>query len=188
MRLSDFDYTLPEELIAQEPLPERDHSRLLVLDRRTGAYWDRFFYQFPEEVAPGSVLVLNNTRVFPARLFGRRRGFTGRIELLLLRRQEGTRWEALVKPGRIARPGTEVIFDEGRLRARIIMSHGAGKYLVEFLPTSDVRTPPRSRATCSVIKPSTPSIADRSPLRRPASISPSASSPRFESAAFTSSS
>jgi S-adenosylmethionine:tRNA ribosyltransferase-isomerase len=141
MRLSDFDYTLPEELIAQEPLPERDHSRLLVLDRRTGAYWDRFFYQFPEEVAPGSVLVLNNTRVFPARLFGRRRGFTGRIELLLLRRQEGTRWEALVKPGRIARPGTEVIFDEGRLRARIIMSHGEGKYLVEFLcPEEEVET------------------------------------------------
>jgi len=133
MRVSDFDYALPEELIAQEPLPERDHSRLLVLDRRTGAYWDRYFYQFPEEVAPGSVLVLNNTRVFPARLFGRRRGFTGRVELLLLRRQEGTRWEALVKPGRIARPGTELTFDRGRLQARIVTRKEEGKCLVEFL-------------------------------------------------------
>ncbi len=133
MRVSDFDYHLPEELIAQEPLPERDQSRLLVLDRKTGAYWDRFFYQFPEEVWPGSVLVLNNTRVFPARLFGKRKGFTGHVELLLLHRREGTRWEALVKPGRVARPGTELLFDEGRLHARILAVEDDGRRLVEFL-------------------------------------------------------
>lgn len=133
MKVSDFDYVLPEELIAQEPLPERDRSRLLVLDRRTGAYWDRYFYQLPEEIAPGSVLVLNNTRVFPARLFGKRKGFTGHVEVLLLRRREGTRWEALVKPGRIARPGTELVFDEGRLEARILAVEAEGKRLLEFL-------------------------------------------------------
>lgn len=137
MRVSEFDYNLPEELIAQEPLPERDHSRLLVLDRRTGAYWDRYFYQFPDEVAPGSVLVLNNTRVFPARLFGKRKGFAGHVEVLLLRRREGTRWEALVKPGRIARPGTELVFDEGRLEARVLAAEAEGKRLIEFLCPED---------------------------------------------------
>lgn len=139
MRVSDFDYDLPEELIAQEPLPERDHSRLLVLDRRTGAYWDRYFYEFPQEVTPGSVLVINNTRVFPARLFGRRKGFPGRVEVLLLRRREGTRWEALVKPGRIARPGTELVFDQGQLEARILAAEAEGKRLIEFLcPEEDL--------------------------------------------------
>jgi len=137
MRVSEFDYNLPEELIAQEPLPERDHSRLLVLDRRTGAYWDRYFHQFPDEVAPGSVLVLNNTRVFPARLFGKRKGFAGHVEVLLLRRREGTRWEALVKPGRIARPGTELVFDEGRLEARVLAAEAEGKRLIEFLCPED---------------------------------------------------
>jgi len=141
MDVSEFDYHLPEELIAQEPLPERDHSRLLVLDRRTGAYWDRYFYQFPEEVAPGSVLVLNNTRVFPARLFGRRKGFTGHVEVLLLRRREGTRWEVLIKPGRAARPGTELVFDEGRLEARILAAEAEGKRLLEFLcPAEELDT------------------------------------------------
>src|SRR6202000_2350705 len=105
---SDFDYELPERLIAQEPAAQRDRSRLLVVDRATGAFSDETFDQLPTHLRSGDVLVLNNTRVFPARLIGRRfrmtpRGETilgGRVEVFLVNRLEPLVWEALVRPGR----------------------------------------------------------------------------------------
>lgn len=132
MEISDFDYELPEELIAQKPITPRDHSRMLVMDRRTGALRDRIFYQLPEELEPGTVLVINNTRVFPARLIGRRAGFPGRIEVLLVRRLSASVWEAMVKPGRRVRAGTELIFGDGSLRARVQDIRADGKRVIAF--------------------------------------------------------
>jgi len=133
MQISDFDYHLPEELIAQEPLRRRDESRMLILDRRTGGYSDSFFQKFPEELSPGSLVVINNTRVFPARLIGKRKGTQGKVEVLLLRPIEGTTWEALVKPGRAARRGAEFVFSDEVLHARVVNLAAEGKRLVEFL-------------------------------------------------------
>jgi len=107
VRISDFDYELPRELIAQEPLPERDASRLLVLDRGSGAIAHRRFRDLPELLDPGDLLVLNRSRVFPARLLGRRVG-GGEAEVLLVRRQPDGTWDALVRPGRRLRPGATV--------------------------------------------------------------------------------
>src|ERR1700675_2402798 len=113
MLVSDFNYDLPERLIAQEPASRRDSSRLLVVDRATGELKDSFFTQLPEHLRAGDLLVLNNTRVFPARLIGRRlrvtpRGDTilgGRVEVFLVSRLEPLVWEALVRPGRALLPG-----------------------------------------------------------------------------------
>lgn len=132
MQISEFDYELPQELIAQKPVTPRDHSRMLVLDRRTGALRDRVFHQLPEELEPGSVLVINNTRVVPARLIGRREGSPGRIEVLLVRRLSASVWEALVKPGRRVRAGTELIFGDGLLRARVQDIQAEGKRVIVF--------------------------------------------------------
>lgn len=132
MQISEFDYELPEELIAQKPVTPRDHSRMLVLDRQTGALKDRIFYQLPEELEPGSVLVINNTQVFPARLIGRRKGLAGRIEVLLVRRLSATVWEALIKPGRRVRPGTELTFGDDLLRARVQGRTEEAKQVIEF--------------------------------------------------------
>jgi len=109
--IAEFDYELPTELIAQEPLPERDASRLLVLDRRSGETWHRSFRDLPALLAPGDLLVVNRSRVIPARLLGRRaRG--GEAEILLLRDRGEGRWEAMVRPGRHLRPGQRVTIDE----------------------------------------------------------------------------
>ena len=111
MDIAEFDYELPPELIAQEPLPERDASRLLVLDRRSGETWHRSFRDLPALLAPGDLLVVNRSRVIPARLLGRRaRG--GEAEILLLRDRGEGRWEAMVRPGRHLRPGQRVTIDE----------------------------------------------------------------------------
>jgi S-adenosylmethionine:tRNA ribosyltransferase-isomerase len=108
MKLSDFDYQLPPELIAQTAVEPRDHSRLLVADRSDGSLEHRRFYEITDYLRAGDVLVFNDSRVIPARLFGRKAGTGGRIELLLLRRREPDTWEALVKPGRRINPGTRL--------------------------------------------------------------------------------
>jgi S-adenosylmethionine:tRNA ribosyltransferase-isomerase len=113
MDIGAFDYELPPELIAQAPLAERDASRLLVLDRRTGATSHRAFGDLPGLLAPGDLLVVNRSRVIPARLLGlRARG--GEAEILLLRDRGEGRWEALVRPGRHLRPGQRVTVDDDR--------------------------------------------------------------------------
>jgi len=108
MRTSDFDYPLPERLIAQTPVEPRDHSRLLVLHRDTGAIEHRRFYEIGDYLRRGDLLVFNDSRVIPARLFGRRPGTGGKVELLLLRRMPDGAWEALAKPGRRVQPGARV--------------------------------------------------------------------------------
>jgi S-adenosylmethionine:tRNA ribosyltransferase-isomerase len=108
MRLADFDYTLPPELIAQQPVSPRDASRLLVVDRATGTLAHRVFREIGEFLRAGDMLVVNDTRVIPARLRGRRPQTRGAVEILLLRPAEGGAWEALVRPGRRLRPGTAV--------------------------------------------------------------------------------
>lgn len=113
MLLSDFDYHLPERLIAQHPAPVRDQSRLLVLDRAGGAVTHRRFHDLPEYLAAGDTLVFNDTRVIPARLTGAKADTGGRVEVFLLSRLTGDTWEALVKPGRKLRPGARVEFGEG---------------------------------------------------------------------------
>jgi S-adenosylmethionine:tRNA ribosyltransferase-isomerase len=132
MRVSDFDYHLPSDLIAQEPSPRRDQSRMLILHRHTGAWRDSQFADLPTQLDAGSVVVINDTRVFPARLIGQRTGRTGKVELLLLRPVTGTLWEALVKPGRVLREGTELVFGEGILSAQIVGRLEAGRRLVQF--------------------------------------------------------
>ncbi|MGH2404877.1 MAG: S-adenosylmethionine:tRNA ribosyltransferase-isomerase, partial [bacterium] len=108
MRLADFDYTLPPDLIAQRPLSRRDSSRLLVLDRATGRITHRVFNEIGDHLSPGDVLVINDTRVIPARLRGRRRPTGGAIEVLLLRPGADGAWEALVRPGRRLKDGALV--------------------------------------------------------------------------------
>ncbi|HEX9203163.1 MAG TPA: S-adenosylmethionine:tRNA ribosyltransferase-isomerase, partial [Vicinamibacteria bacterium] len=104
MRISDFDYDLPQDLIAQQPLPERDASRLLVLERASGRIGHHRFRELPSLLDPGDLLVVNRSRVFPARLLGRRAG-GGAAEVLLVRRKPDGIWDALVRPGRRLRPG-----------------------------------------------------------------------------------
>jgi S-adenosylmethionine:tRNA ribosyltransferase-isomerase len=129
MLISDFDYELPEELIAQHPLARRDASRMLVVERARGAWRDGEFSEFPEELEAGDVVVVNNTRVFPARLLGRREPSGGRVELLLVRRlPEGGAevWEALARPARRLDAGARLSFGDGRLRAEVLGATGEG--------------------------------------------------------------
>ncbi len=132
MKTSDFDYDLPEELIAQVPLEKRDESRLMVLHRCDGSREHRVFKDIIEYLNPEDTLVVNDTRVLPARLIGKKAGSGGRIEFLLLKRLSGDTWEVLVKPGRKALEGVEVIFGEGRIRARILKHLDEGIRHVEF--------------------------------------------------------
>lgn len=130
MLISDFDYELPEELIAQHPAERRDASRMLVVSRERGGWRDATFSELPSELREGDALVVNNTRVFPARLEGRREPSGGRVELLLIRRLPGAEgaevWEALARPARRLGAGASVKFGDGRLRARVVAAHGAG--------------------------------------------------------------
>src|SRR5688572_21621384 len=105
MHVSAFDYELPTELIAQEPLPQRDASRMLIVDRAKLSWTDSHFRELPQQLESGDLLVINNTRVFPARLIGHRRSSGGRVEILLVRELEPDLWEALIKPGRRLRKG-----------------------------------------------------------------------------------
>jgi len=128
MLISDFDYELPDELIAQHPLERRDASRMLVVKRADGSLRDGSFSEFPSELREGDTLVVNNTRVFPARLVGRREPTGGRVEILLVRRTdfEGEVWEALARPARRLDAGARLIFGDGRLRAEILSATGDG--------------------------------------------------------------
>jgi S-adenosylmethionine:tRNA ribosyltransferase-isomerase len=131
MDLAEFNYDLPAEIIAQRPLAERDSSRLLVVDRGAGRWRDSAFAELPTLVAPGDVLVLNNTRVFPARLVGRRvRG--GRVEVLLVRSRGAGEWEVIGKPGRALRPGAELEFGGGRLRGVVTRELEEGRRQIRF--------------------------------------------------------
>ena len=132
MELKDFHYDLPEELIAQEPIPERDMSRLLVLDKNTGEIVHRSFRDILEYLNEGDCLVMNNTRVIPARLFGVKRGSTGNMEFLLLNRKDKYVWEVMVRPGKRAKIGAEFIFGDGELSGEIIEILEGGNRLVKF--------------------------------------------------------
>jgi len=131
MNVSDFDYHLPESYIAQEPVEPRDSSRLMVLDRRTGAIEHLIFRDIQRLLNPGDVLVLNDTRVIPARLIGYKLRSGGRVEFLLLRQVDERRWRALVG-GRGLQPGTEIGFDGSHVRAKILETSDSPERVVEF--------------------------------------------------------
>ena len=131
MKKSDFYFELPEELIAQTPLERRDASRLLHLDKETGGIEHRHFYELPEYLRPGDCLVLNDTRVLPARLLGCRRSGGG-VELVLLRDLGEGRWECLSRPGRKTKPGTELSFGDGELTATVEAVAEGGNRIVQF--------------------------------------------------------
>ncbi len=132
MDVKDFYYDLPEELIAQDPLEDRSSSRLMVLDKTTGEIEHKVFRDITEYLKPGDCLVLNNTKVIPARLFGEREGTQAKIEILLLKRKENDVWETLVKPGKKAKPGTKIIFGEGLLVGEVIDVVEDGNRLIQF--------------------------------------------------------
>jgi S-adenosylmethionine:tRNA ribosyltransferase-isomerase len=132
MKLNEFYYELPEELIAQEPIKERSMSRLLVLNRETGDIEHKHFYDIYDYLKEGDCLVLNNTRVIPARLLGEKEGFGGKIEFLLLKRLNGDLWEVILKPGKKAKPGARFVFGNGILKAEIIEVLEEGNRLVKF--------------------------------------------------------
>ena len=131
MKKSDFDFYLPEELIAQTPLEKRDSSRLLVLDKATGALEHRHFYELSEFLSEGDCLVLNNSRVLPARLIGTRET-GGAVELVLLRDLGEGRWECLSRPGRKTKPGTKLVFGGGELTAEVESVAEGGNRIVRF--------------------------------------------------------
>jgi len=132
MKTSDFYYDLPEELIAQDPLEDRTASRLLVLDRKTGAVKHKIFSDVIDYLNEGDCLVINNTRVIPARLIGEKEGTGGKVEVLLLKRRANDVWETLVKPGKKLRPGAKITFGDGRLRAEVLEVVEEGNRLVKF--------------------------------------------------------
>lgn len=132
MEVKEFDYDLPTELIAQDPLEDRSASRLMVLDKYTGEVEHRVFRDILEYFHEGDCLVLNNTRVLPARLFGHREGTSGKIEILLLKRKADDVWETLVKPGKKAKPGTVILFGDGRLKGEVIQVVEEGNRLIKF--------------------------------------------------------
>ena len=119
MKTSDFYYDLPEELIAQTPAEPRDSSRMLVLDRKTGEISHEHFYDILDHLREGDCLILNDSRVLPARLFGRKKETGANVEFLLLRNISGNRWETLTKPGRKAKPGAEFVFGDGIMTCRV---------------------------------------------------------------------
>lgn len=131
-KTSDFYYDLPEELIAQTPIKERDHSRLLVLNKETGEIEHRHFYDIVDYFNAGDCLVINDTKVLPARLYGTKKGTESLIEILLLKRIDDKRWETLVKPGKKARTGAEIIFKEGLLSGTIVEVRDDGNRIIEF--------------------------------------------------------
>ena len=132
MKVSDFDFYLPEELIAQHPLEKRDESRLMVLDKKTGEIEHKRFYDIIDYLNKGDTLVLNNTRVMPARLIDEKENTGGKIEFLLLKRVEGDKWECLAKPGKSAREGRRFTFGNGILKAQVIEVLENGNRIVEF--------------------------------------------------------
>ena len=132
MKTSDFYFDLPQELIAQDPLEDRSSSRLLVLDRETGKTEHHVFKDVIDYLNPGDCLVVNNTKVIPARLFGSKEGTEAKIEILLLKRKENDVWETLVKPGKKAKPGTRISFGDGLLTGEVIDVVEEGNRLIKF--------------------------------------------------------
>lgn len=132
LKKSDFYFDLPEELIAQDPLEDRSSSRLLVLDRDTGKVTHKIFRDVTDYLKPGDCLVLNNTKVIPARLLGEREGTGAHVEVLLLKRHEGDVWETLVKPGKKCRPGSRLVFGDGLLKAEVMEMVEEGNRLIHF--------------------------------------------------------
>lgn len=132
MDVKEFDYDLPEELIAQDPLEDRSGSRLLVLDKATGEIEHRIFHEIVEYVQSGDCLVINNTKVIPARLFGVKEGTESKIEILLLKRKENDIWETLVRPGKKAKAGTKISFGDGLLMGEVLEVVEEGNRLIQF--------------------------------------------------------
>ena len=132
MNTADFDFDLPEELIAQTPLEKRDASRLLVVDKETGVFSDQHFDQIIDQLQPGDALVMNNTRVLPARLYGIKPETGGHVELLLLKNTQGDDWEVLAKPAKRLRVGAQISFGDGRLTATVVDELEHGGRIVRF--------------------------------------------------------
>ena len=132
MNTADFDFDLPEELIAQTPLEKRDASRLLVVDKETGAFSEQHFDQIIDQLQPGDALVMNNTRVLPARLYGIKPETGGHVELLLLKNTLGDDWEVLAKPAKRLRVGSQISFGDGRLTATVVEELDHGGRIVRF--------------------------------------------------------
>lgn len=132
MKKEDFYFKLPEELIAQDPLEDRSASRLLVLDKESGKIEHRMFRDIKAYLKPGDCLVINDTKVIPARLIGSKIGTDAKIEILLLKRKENDIWETLVKPGKKAKPGTKISFGEGLLIGEVIDVVEEGNRLIQF--------------------------------------------------------
>lgn len=139
VRLSEIDYELPAELIAQRPVEKRDHSRLMVVRRTTGEIEHARFCDLPTLTEPGDLFVLNNSRVLPARLFATKKGGEARIELLLLNEVAEGLWEALVRPGRRARPGTRLILEPGGVEAEVLESDLPEKRRIRFESEGNLR-------------------------------------------------
>ena len=132
MDVKDFYYDLPQELIAQDPLEDRSSSRLMVLDKITGEVEHRHFKDITEYLRPGDCLVINNTKVIPARLYGVKEGTEAKIEILLLKRKENDIWETLVKPGKKCKIGTKIVFGEGILTGEVVDLVEEGNRLIQF--------------------------------------------------------
>ncbi len=132
LKKKDFYFDLPKELIAQDPLEDRASSRLLVLDKDTGAVSHHVFREVADYLRPGDCLVLNDTKVIPARLLGQREGTGAHVEVLLLKRLESDVWEALVRPGKKCRPGTGLTFGDGLLKAQVLETGEEGSRLIRF--------------------------------------------------------
>ena len=132
LRKSDFYFDLPPELIAQDPLEDRASSRLLMLDKKTGKMEHHIFHEITAYLSPGDCLVLNNTKVIPARLLGVREDTGAAVEILLLKRREHDVWETLVKPGKKARPGMKLSFGDGLLQAEVLEVVEEGNRLIQF--------------------------------------------------------
>ena len=132
LRTSDYYFDLPEELIAQDPLEDRSSSRLLMLDRKSGEVQHNVFKNIIEYLKPGDCLVLNNTKVIPARLLGVKEDTGAAVEVLLLKRRENDVWETLVKPGKKLRPGAKMVFGDGLLKAEVLEVVEEGNRLIKF--------------------------------------------------------
>ena len=132
MKRTDFYYDLPEELIAQEPLKDRSSSRLMILDKNTGEIEHKHFYDIVDELNEGDALILNDTKVLPARLYGQKEGTGGAIEFLLLHKHTLDTWEVILKPGRKAKPGARFVFGNGELNAEVLDVINDGNRLVKF--------------------------------------------------------
>ncbi|WP_283613494.1 tRNA preQ1(34) S-adenosylmethionine ribosyltransferase-isomerase QueA [Ligilactobacillus aviarius] len=132
LKTEDFDYDLPHELIAQTPLKERDEARMLVLNAKAGEYKDDYFYDIIDYLNPGDAVVMNDSRVMPARIYGVKPDTGGHLEVLLLNNTEGDNWETLVKPARRAKVGTKIVFGNGELTATVTKELEHGGRMIKF--------------------------------------------------------